>query len=82
MRVKFEQAGMSVCGRLLDCQVQQKVQKTGHARVRQKICGRVKVLERGAWRGRTFRGPVHPSSGRASVWSTSMVFRMTIVMGI
>ena len=45
VRVKFEQAGMSVCGRLLGCQMQQKVQRNGHARVRQRICGRL------AWYG-------------------------------
>ena len=56
-RVKFEQAGASMRGQLLGCQVQQKVQRSGHARVRQRICGQLQVLARGAWRGLTFGGP-------------------------
>ena len=80
--MKFEQAGMSVCGRLLCCQVQQKVQKAGHARARQKICGRLQVLERGTREGRTCRGPVHPSSGLVNAWTAFMVFRMQFVAGV
>ena len=48
VRMKFEQAGMSVCGQLLGYRVQQKVQSAGQALARQKICGRVQVLERGS----------------------------------
>ena len=54
---KFEQAGASVRRELLGCRVQQKLQKAGHARVRQRICGRLQVLARGTWRGLSFRGP-------------------------
>ena len=57
VRVEFEQAGMCACGRLLGCRVHQKVQKAGHARARQRICGRLRVLARGTRRALTFRGP-------------------------
>ena len=61
---KFEQADMCACGRLLGCRVHQKVQKAGHARARQRICGRLQMLARGAWPGLEFEGPDRTRSFR------------------
>ena len=51
VRAEFEQAGMSVCRRLLGCQVQQKVQRNGRASEGEDMSSRLAEPARHAGRG-------------------------------